>query len=215
MKPGLSLPQGGLGAAAGPALGAGVSIKLIAPTCPTLTPDEGVATADPHCRPDPPESYPLKEAGSGEGCGGLHIGRLPKIGETPRLGSRLQEGGATVAAGARNPSWRCEIPTSNPSDPSNPNESAANPTHTPKPSPAARLHSTPRCGARTRAGTPCSSPAVRGSRRCRMHGGKGSGAPRGPKNGAWKGGAHTRELAESRRALRALGRLCRSLGHDL
>jgi len=38
----------------------------------------------------------------------------------------------------------------------------------------------PRCGARTRSGKPCRSPAVRGRRRCRMHGGApGSGAPRG------------------------------------
>ena len=32
------------------------------------------------------------------------------------------------------------------------------------------------CGAKTRAGTPCKNPAVRGRRRCRMHGGKSTGA---------------------------------------
>lgn len=38
----------------------------------------------------------------------------------------------------------------------------------------------PRCGARTRGGTACQSPAVHNKRRCRMHGcGKGSGAPKG------------------------------------
>ncbi|MFZ1148666.1 MAG: HGGxSTG domain-containing protein [Xanthobacteraceae bacterium] len=38
--------------------------------------------------------------------------------------------------------------------------------------------SSPRCGAMTRSGRPCRSPAVRGKRRCRMHGGAaGSGAP--------------------------------------
>ncbi len=43
--------------------------------------------------------------------------------------------------------------------------------------------SSPRCGAKTRSGTPCKSPAVRGKKRCRMHGGAfGSGAPRGNKN---------------------------------
>ena len=43
--------------------------------------------------------------------------------------------------------------------------------------------SSPRCGARTRSGKPCRSPAVRGKRRCRMHGGApGSGAPPGNKN---------------------------------
>jgi hypothetical protein len=29
----------------------------------------------------------------------------------------------------------------------------------------------PRCGAKTRSGKPCMSPAVRGKKRCRMHGG--------------------------------------------
>ena len=49
----------------------------------------------------------------------------------------------------------------------------------PKPDPA-RLFDTPRCGARTRNGTACRSPAVRGRHRCRMHGGaRGSGGPLG------------------------------------
>lgn len=33
----------------------------------------------------------------------------------------------------------------------------------------------PRCGARTRAGTPCQAPAMRAKRRCRMHGGRSTG----------------------------------------
>ena len=33
----------------------------------------------------------------------------------------------------------------------------------------------PRCGARTRTGQPCRAPAVRGKRRCRMHGGRSTG----------------------------------------
>ena len=41
----------------------------------------------------------------------------------------------------------------------------------------------PRCGAKTRSGGACRSPAVRGKKRCRMHGGApGSGAPRGNQN---------------------------------
>lgn len=40
----------------------------------------------------------------------------------------------------------------------------------------------PRCGAKTRIGTPCKSPAIRFKQRCRMHGGKGSGAPKGNQN---------------------------------
>lgn len=38
----------------------------------------------------------------------------------------------------------------------------------------------PRCLAKTRRNTACQSPAVRGKRRCRLHGcGRGSGAPKG------------------------------------
>lgn len=41
----------------------------------------------------------------------------------------------------------------------------------------------PRCGAKTRLGTPCKAPAVSNKKRCRMHGGaKGSGAPKGNKH---------------------------------
>jgi uncharacterized protein YjcR len=62
--------------------------------------------------------------------------------------------------------------------------------------------SSPRCGARTRSGKPCRSPAVSGKRRCRMHGGApGSGAPRGNKN-AMKHGRYTREAIEERRKMR-------------
>ena len=49
-----------------------------------------------------------------------------------------------------------------------------------------------RCGARTRSGGSCRSPAVSGKMRCRMHGGApGSGAPLGNKN-ALKHGRFTR-----------------------
>ncbi|WP_394729382.1 HGGxSTG domain-containing protein [Altererythrobacter sp. GH1-8] len=58
-----------------------------------------------------------------------------------------------------------------------------------------------RCGARTRAGTPCRSPAVHGKKRCRMHGGaSGSGAPKGNAN-AFKHGLYTREAIAQRREL--------------
>jgi hypothetical protein len=58
-----------------------------------------------------------------------------------------------------------------------------------------------RCGARTRAGKPCGSPAVRSKKRCRMHGGAaGSGAPIGNKN-ALKGGMYTRDMLETGRTL--------------
>ena len=48
-----------------------------------------------------------------------------------------------------------------------------------------------RCGAKTRKGTPCRSPAMPNGR-CRMHGGKSTGAPRGNKN-ALKHGSYTAE----------------------
>lgn len=39
------------------------------------------------------------------------------------------------------------------------------------------MHCAPRCGAKTRAGHPCKSPAIHGKARCRMHGGKSTGRP--------------------------------------
>ncbi len=64
------------------------------------------------------------------------------------------------------------------------------------------MRASPRCGARTRQGTPCQAPAVRGKARCRMHGGaKGTGAPIGNTN-ALKHGMYTRAALEEQRALR-------------
>ena len=60
----------------------------------------------------------------------------------------------------------------------------------------------PKCGAKTRKHTPCLAPAVRGSQRCRMHGGKGSGAPKGNQN-ALKHGHMKRDAKEFRNAVRA------------
>lgn len=62
----------------------------------------------------------------------------------------------------------------------------------------ASMISSPRCGARTRDGHACKAPAVRESNRCRMHGGKGSGAPKGNKN-AFKSGLFTKEMISSRK----------------
>jgi uncharacterized protein YjcR len=71
--------------------------------------------------------------------------------------------------------------------------------------------SSQRCGARTRSGRPCRSPAVQGKKRCRMHGGApGSGAPRGNKN-ARKHGLYTREAIAQRRQLAELIRQSRQL----
>jgi glucans biosynthesis protein len=66
------------------------------------------------------------------------------------------------------------------------------------------MRESPRCGAKTRAGTPCRSPAVRGKTRCRMHGGaKGSGAPRG-NNNALKHGTYTKAECERRARIREM-----------
>lgn len=68
-----------------------------------------------------------------------------------------------------------------------------------------------RCGAKTRSGEPCRSPAVGGKKRCRMHGGAyGSGAPRGNKN-ALKHGRYTQEVLAGKRQVRALLRQSRKL----
>jgi hypothetical protein len=68
-----------------------------------------------------------------------------------------------------------------------------------------------RCGAKTRAGKSCMSPAVTGKKRCRMHGGApGSGAPLGNQN-ALKHGRFTREALDQRRQLRVLLRQTRAV----
>src|SRR5262245_47414799 len=68
-----------------------------------------------------------------------------------------------------------------------------------------------RCGARTRAGKPCQSPAVRGGTRCRMHGGgAASGALPGNQN-ALTDGLYTRNAIEERRQVMDLLRRSRSL----
>jgi hypothetical protein len=68
----------------------------------------------------------------------------------------------------------------------------------------APLLASPRCRAKTRAGDPCRAPAVRGKRRCRMHGGAPrSGAPRGNRN-ARRHGLFTGEAIAERRRIRDL-----------
>jgi hypothetical protein len=71
--------------------------------------------------------------------------------------------------------------------------------------------SSPRCGAKTRSGEPCLAPAVRGKKRCRMHGGaQGSGAPPGNTN-ALKHGHFTRDAIAERRSIQSLLRESRAL----
>jgi len=62
----------------------------------------------------------------------------------------------------------------------------------------------PRCGAKIRSGGRCRSPAVRGKKRCRMHGGAPrSGAPKRNQN-ARKHGLFTGEAIAERGRIQAL-----------
>jgi uncharacterized protein YjcR len=72
-----------------------------------------------------------------------------------------------------------------------------------------------RCGAKTRSGKACRSPAVQGKRRCRMHGGAaGSGAPRGNQN-AVTHGLYRKAAIEERRQVGTLIRQSRKLLQDI
>ena len=73
----------------------------------------------------------------------------------------------------------------------------------------------PRCGAKTRSGGSCRSPAVSAKKRCRMHGGApGSGAPKENQN-AIKHGLFTKDAIEERKQVQALIGQTRKLLQDL
>ena len=61
----------------------------------------------------------------------------------------------------------------------------------------------PRCGAKTRNGTPCRRIGNSRNGRCILHGGR-AGAPSGERNGRWKHGNATKEAIAQRRMVRAL-----------
>ena len=66
------------------------------------------------------------------------------------------------------------------------------------------MRASPRCGAKIRSGGACHSPAVRGKKRCRMHGGApGSGAPRANQN-ARKHGLFSKDAIAERKRIQAL-----------
>lgn len=71
------------------------------------------------------------------------------------------------------------------------------------------MHKAKRCGARTRSGSPCQSPAMLNGR-CRMHGGPSPGAPKGNRN-AFKHGRYTRSAVEHRRGISSLIRMAKAL----
>ena len=64
----------------------------------------------------------------------------------------------------------------------------------------------PRCGARTRKDQPCRAPAVRGKRRCRMHGGRSTGprTPAGRERSTRARWTHGRYSAERQREFQQL-----------
>jgi len=73
------------------------------------------------------------------------------------------------------------------------------------------MNAAPRCLARTRRGSSCQCPAMRGKNRCRIHGAaRGSGAPRGTTNGSYKHGAWTKEAVALRRQATRLLKTLRS-----
>ena len=76
----------------------------------------------------------------------------------------------------------------------------------------------PRCGAKTRKGTPCQGPAMKNGR-CRMHGGASTG-PRTPEGLArsrrarWKHGRRSAEAIAMRRSLAAIERESRQQARE-
>lgn len=72
----------------------------------------------------------------------------------------------------------------------------------------------PRCGSKTRAGGVCQQPAMENGR-CRMHGGKNPGAPRGERNGNYRHGLRTMEAIADRREAARVRRLLRQIGAAL
>jgi len=77
------------------------------------------------------------------------------------------------------------------------------------------FNNAPRCGAKTRRGTACQSPAVKGKSRCRFHGcGKGSGAPKG-NNYAVTHGFTTTKAKLFRKEVQEMGKATRALAKSL
>ena len=77
-----------------------------------------------------------------------------------------------------------------------------------------------RCGAKTRSGAPCKNQAVAGRKRCRMHGGRATGA-KTPEGRArlsalhWKHGRSTTEAKAAARRRAAVGREVRAELRDI
>ncbi|MDP1671273.1 MAG: HGGxSTG domain-containing protein [Alphaproteobacteria bacterium] len=70
----------------------------------------------------------------------------------------------------------------------------------------ANIRAAPRCGAKTRAGSPCRCPVIRERNRCRLHGGRSTGAPKGRANGNFATGEFTAAAIQERQWLRSVVR---------
>ena len=70
-----------------------------------------------------------------------------------------------------------------------------------------------RCGAKTRAGTPCRTPAMPNGR-CRMHGGTNPGAPKGNQNALKHGERTGARIAERRRWADTLRQMRKDLAEE-
>ncbi len=68
------------------------------------------------------------------------------------------------------------------------------------------MHHCPKCHAKTRKNSLCQSPAMSNGR-CRMHGGKSTGAPKGNQN-AYKHGFYSAEAIADRQLMAELIREC-------
>jgi len=80
----------------------------------------------------------------------------------------------------------------------------------------ANLRAAPRCGAKTRQGLACRAAALRGKRRCRLHGGRSTGpiTPHGVERcrfAAWKHGDYSAEARLARAEVRGLVRVSMEL----
>lgn len=75
------------------------------------------------------------------------------------------------------------------------------------------MHQSPRCGAKTRQDTACNNGAMANGR-CRMHGGKSTGPPKGNRN-AWKHGLYDAQMMADKKLLAELLAESRALNSNL
>lgn len=75
------------------------------------------------------------------------------------------------------------------------------------------MHLSIRCGAKTRAETPCKGPAMPNGR-CKFHGGLSTGAPKGNRN-AFKHGFYSAVEIEKRREVRKMLQAIKELAQSI